>query len=88
MPPSFTYIIGLSTFKTSNNNICYIRYQNLGSGHVVKQDSIIFMSHMTGLLHEGIFNVQGLTEPAIFGSLLWAYVLCDMQLGSDFNPNT
>ena len=32
--------------------------------------------YMTGLLHEGIFNVQGLTEPAIFGSSPWAYVMC------------
>ena len=32
---------------------------------------------MTGLLHEGIFNVQDLLQPAIFGSLPWAYVMCN-----------
>ena len=32
-------------------------------------------SHMTGLLHEGIFHVQGLCEPAIFGISPWAYVM-------------
>ena len=33
--------------------------------------------HMTGLLHEGIFHVQGLIKPAIFDSLPWAYVMCN-----------
>ena len=33
--------------------------------------------HMTGLLHEGIFHVAGLIKPAIFGSLPWAYVICN-----------
>ena len=32
---------------------------------------------MTGLLHEGIFLVQGLIKPAIFGGLPWAYVMCN-----------
>ena len=32
--------------------------------------------YMTGLLHEGIFHVQGLCEPAIFDSSPWAYVMC------------
>ena len=34
---------------------------------------------MTGLQQEGIIHVQGLCEPAIFGSLY------DVQRGSDFN---
>ena len=33
--------------------------------------------HMTGLLHEGKFHVRDLLEPAIFGSLHWAYVMCN-----------
>ena len=33
--------------------------------------------YMTGLLHEGIFNVQDLLQPAIFGSSPWAYVMCN-----------
>ena len=33
--------------------------------------------YMTGLLHEGIFHVRGLIKPAIFGSLPWAYVMCN-----------
>ena len=33
--------------------------------------------YMTGLLHEGIFHVRGLCEPAIFDSLPWAYVMCN-----------
>ena len=33
--------------------------------------------HMTGLLHEGIFHVRGLIKPVIFGSLPWAYVMCN-----------
>ena len=35
------------------------------------------MEYMTGLLHEDIFNVGGLIKPAIFGSLPWAYVMCN-----------
>ena len=35
------------------------------------------ITHMTGLLHEGIFQVRGLIKPAIFGSLPWAYVMCN-----------
>ena len=31
---------------------------------------------MTGLLHEGIFNVEGVLKPAIFESLPWAYMMC------------
>ena len=27
---------------------------------------------MTGLLHEGIFYVEGLLQPGIFGSFPWA----------------
>ena len=34
--------------------------------------------HMTWLLHEGIFHVGGLIKPAIFGSLPWAYVMCNL----------
>ena len=34
-------------------------------------------SYMTGLLHEGKFNVRDLLEPAIFDSLPWAYVMCN-----------
>ena len=34
-------------------------------------------TYMTGLLHEGIFHVGGLIKPAIFGSLPWAYVMCN-----------
>ena len=30
------------------------------------------LQHMTGLLHEGIFHVQGLLEPAIYERLPWA----------------
>ena len=37
----------------------------------------INLLHMTGLLHEGKFHVQDLLEPAIFGSLPWAYVMCN-----------
>ena len=33
--------------------------------------------YMTGLLHEGKFNVRDLLEPAIFDSLPWAYVMCN-----------
>ena len=33
--------------------------------------------YMTGLLHEGKFHVRDLLEPAIFGSLPWAYVMCN-----------
>ena len=33
--------------------------------------------HMTGLLHEGIFYVQDLLQPAIFDSSPWAYVMCN-----------
>ena len=29
----------------------------------------IYTVHMTGLLHEGIFHVQGLTKSVTFGSL-------------------
>ena len=34
-------------------------------------------AYMTGLLHEGKFHVRDLLEPAIFGSLHWAYVMCN-----------
>ena len=34
-------------------------------------------THMTGLLHEGIFNVQGLIKPANFEGSPWAYVMCN-----------
>ena len=34
-------------------------------------------TYMTGLLHEGKFHVRDLLEPAIFGSLPWAYVMCN-----------
>ena len=33
--------------------------------------------YMTGLLHEGIFHVQDLLQPAICESLPWAYVMCN-----------
>ena len=33
--------------------------------------------YMTGLLHDGIFNVGGLIKHAIFDSLPWAYVMCN-----------
>ena len=33
--------------------------------------------HMTGLLHEGIFHVQGLTKSVTFGSLHRAYITCN-----------
>ena len=33
--------------------------------------------HMTGLLHEGIFYVQGLIKPANFEGSPWAYVMCN-----------
>ena len=32
---------------------------------------------MTGLLHEGIFHVQGLIKPANFEGSPWAYVMCN-----------
>ena len=32
---------------------------------------------MTGLLHEGIFYVQGLIKPANFEGSPWAYVMCN-----------
>ena len=32
---------------------------------------------MTWLLHEGIFHVRDLLQPAIFESLPWAYVMCN-----------
>ena len=38
---------------------------------------IYISTHMTGLLHEGIFHVGGLIKPAIFDSLPWAYVMCN-----------
>ena len=31
---------------------------------------------MTGLLHEGIFNVEGVLKPVNFDSLSWAYMMC------------
>ena len=31
---------------------------------------------MTGLLHEGIFHVEGVIKPANFDSLPWAYMMC------------
>ena len=45
--------------------------------HCSVQVSGVRYSHMTGLLHEGIFHVGGLIKLAIFGSLLWAYVICN-----------
>ena len=36
------------------------------------QVKAIGVAHMTGLLHEGIFHVQGLLEPAIYERLPWA----------------
>ena len=36
-----------------------------------------FTLYMTGLLHEGIFHVRDLLQPAIFESLPWAYVMCN-----------
>ena len=37
----------------------------------------IYTVHMTGLLHEGIFHVQGLTKSVTFGSLHRAYITCN-----------
>ena len=48
-------------YYTNNKYIMYYMY------HV----------YMTGLLHEGNFHVRDLLEPAIFGSLPWAYVMCN-----------
>ena len=31
---------------------------------------------MTGLLHEGIFHIEGVIKPANFDSLPWAYMMC------------
>ena len=39
--------------------------------------NINILKYMTGLLHEGKFHVRDLLEPAIFGSLPWAYVMCN-----------
>ena len=40
-------------------------------------EEIFVWRYMTGLLHEGKFNVRDLLEPAIFDSLPWAYVMCN-----------
>ena len=33
--------------------------------------------HMTGLLHEGIFHVEGVLKPAIFGGMPRAHMMCN-----------
>ena len=43
---------------------------------------LLFM-HMTGLLPEGIFHVEGLLQPAFFGSSPWAYVMCNWALTTE-----
>ena len=38
---------------------------------------------MTRLLHEGIFHVGDLLQPAIFESSPWAYVMCNWALTTE-----
>ena len=54
-----------NSFVSLNQNSCKIGLCN------------VECTYMTGLLHEGIFHVGGLIKPAIFGSLPWAYVMCN-----------
>ena len=39
--------------------------------------ALLLSAYMTGLLHEGIFHVQGLIKPANFEGSPWAYVMCN-----------
>ena len=57
----------------------FLRYLNLNADSFNGPNIPLIMHppHMTGLLHEGIFDVQGLIQPAIFGSLPWAYMMCN-----------
>ena len=53
------------------------RKYNMNQQSSMFQAHWIYIIHMTGLLHEGIFHVQDLLQPAIFESSPWAYVMCN-----------
>ena len=58
--------------------IIYIRcLQTPCKGHLFFSFLFVSFQYMTGLLHEGIFHVQGLIQPAICESSPWAYVMCN-----------
>ena len=57
--------------QTLQTEISFVMNEN-------KQTKLQFTTlHMTGLLHEGIFHVQDLLQPAICESSPWAYVMCN-----------